>query len=403
MYKAKKTPKITQFHFMHFFEVRHRIDNLPHKKLYRLDVFRDLSTRALMSRFESQMAYGIIKRAFCAFYYGTGAGGIPNSQILSKKVHNPQCIWVHAAHRLAQLYNSYTGVLPIYEKYIELTLKRIFQKLHNNLAMMARHKHKNNECACSKCLQRILMGKMPIHKINQNSAYSPHKSTGQDSKKKLKLTATELFEKRDKQFHRATCNCQTFKWSRHDYKIYKQAIETNTGYGQGPFRCSWFLSHKDEIEAEQKPLNVSLPEEFICSDNDSLLDYKIDNIEESSCDFDCDCDCEYCECENEFESDDIDEMEDESIFENMQEFEQLSDNSFPAPYTKCGLFMSTNRSISTCQQELEKRKTIRRKQGKRQTRNLKKCKGKGANKISNYCTETSPNLVVKTSELFQDF
>lgn len=358
-YKAKRTPKITQFHFLHFIEVRHRIDSVPRKRLYRLDVFRDLSKRALMNRFESQMAYGIIKRSFRAFYYGTGEGGIPNAKVLARKTHNEQCIWVHAARRLAQLYNSYVGVLPIYQKYIELSLKRYFQRLHDSLAIMKVSKHKKGECICLKCSHRVMENSTTAKNGGDNS--NSDNESNAKNENKFQLTVSEILEQRAAEYNRPQCNCQTFKWSKLDHIIHKQAVQTNTGYGQGPFRCTWFIARKEEIEEDHKPLEANLPEEYPCPVDSSVSDLEDFEEECSSCE----CNCEYCECENESDLDEIDEMEqEESVFEDVEGFEEVPNDSSFTFFTKCGLATTTsNTSIkktTPCQNKIQKKaKAIR--------------------------------------------
>lgn len=62
--KAKAAIDVIIYSFIHYDEIRHRIDTVPRKRLCKEDLIHDLGRKCLMSRMEAQLTYSIIKRAF---------------------------------------------------------------------------------------------------------------------------------------------------------------------------------------------------------------------------------------------------------------------------------------------------------------------------------------------------
>lgn len=288
--RAEKSINVVVFYFLHYEEVHHHINTVPHKRLNRLDLLHDLTCKCSMNRTEIQISYSIIKRAFKAFYYGTDEGGVDNPLLNSQRKHVSDCLWYYAAHRTAQIYASYVGMFPICQKSIELKIRLVYMKLSSHIKLSTQYDD-DSDCGCLKCFKRIEM---------ESKEHLPHSSgiyNASSFPSDRSSTLTGSAAKHEKWKYRASqpqaCDCPELSISNEEKSLIEIAESLNVGYSQGPFECHWFPISKEEAEADEFKLDISLPEEFPCPSEPSTLD----EFESEPCDTSsCKCTCEICVC-----------------------------------------------------------------------------------------------------------
>uniref|UniRef100_A0A1A9ZJK4 Uncharacterized protein n=1 Tax=Glossina pallidipes TaxID=7398 RepID=A0A1A9ZJK4_GLOPL len=294
--RAEKSINVVVFYFLHYDEVHHHVNTVPHKRLNRLDLLHDLTCKCSMNRTEIQISYSIIKRAFKAFYYGTDEGGVYNPLLNPQRKHVSDCLWYYAAHRTAQIYASYESMFPICQKSIEIKIRLVYMKLNNHLKLSIPYDD-DPECACLKCFKRILVGSLwpacsKVHLPHSSGIYKAS-SFSSDRSSTLSESAAQHEEWTFRATQPQACDCPELSITNEDKSLIEVAESLNIGYSQGPFECHWLPISKEEAEADEFKLDVSLPEEFPCPSEPSTLD----EFESEPCDTSsCKCTCEICVC-----------------------------------------------------------------------------------------------------------
>uniref|UniRef100_A0A1A9VVE0 Uncharacterized protein n=1 Tax=Glossina austeni TaxID=7395 RepID=A0A1A9VVE0_GLOAU len=295
---AEMSINVVVFYFLHYDEVRHHVNTVPHKRLNRLDLLHDLTCKCSMNRTEVQISYSIIKRAFKAFYYGTDEGGVYNPLLNSQRKHVSDCLWYYAAHRTAQIYACYEGMFPICQKSIELKIRVEYIKLSNRIKLSIPYDD-DSECSCLKCFKRILVGTLGPGASKMHFSHHPsgiHKTSSSlpsDERSTLSGSGVHHEEGEFQGTQPQACDCPELSISNADKSLIEIADSLNIGYSQGPFECHWLPISKEEAEADEFKLDVSLPEEFPCPSEPSTLD----EFESEPCDTSsCKCTCEICVC-----------------------------------------------------------------------------------------------------------
>ncbi|KAI9584688.1 hypothetical protein GQX74_006583 [Glossina fuscipes] len=319
--QAEKSIDVVAFYFLHYDEIRYHINSVPHKRLNRLDLLHDLSCKCSMARTEIQISYSIIKRAFKAFYYGTDEGGVHNPLLNPKRKHVSDCLWYYAARRTAQIYASYESMFPICQKSIEIKIRVVYLKLSNHIKSSIPYDD-DRDCGCLKCFKRILVETLwsassKEHLPDPSAVYSDKSSTLPGSgiqNEKWKFRATQP----------QVCDCPELTVSNQDKSLIEIAESLNIGYSQGPFECHWLPISKEEAEADEFKPDVSLPEEFPCPSESTILE----EFESEPCDASsCKCTCEICVCGSQEICDEDADVEREVIVDEgtLQEEEEESE------------------------------------------------------------------------------
>ncbi|XP_053952483.1 uncharacterized protein LOC128859578 [Anastrepha ludens] len=333
--KAKAAIDVIVYSFIHYDEIRHRIDTVPRKRLCKEDLIHDLGRKCLMTRMEAQLTYSIIKRAFKAFYHGTKEGGIRNHQMEKQLVHSQECLWVHAAKRTAQIFASYEGMFFTAQKNYESQIKCVYKKLYDRMQQRSTPLVVN-QCSCGECIKRKVVeltkpskSMYSLHNYNAESngadnALPVVKSVEQGEECELGASAitssgntvssTTLNLPRCYQCHcpKLMCDCD----------VDRVTGVASAECGQGPYKCQWV--RMDEDDEELKKTCFEMPEDHECP---------IDCYGENAiCDPECECDCESCECRPE-ESSDYDEVE--TMEEKGEEEEQMFNE--PTTSTICNI------------------------------------------------------------------
>lgn len=294
-HKAQLSIDIIIYYFLHFEEVLERIDAIPRKHLSKEDLFHDLQRKCGMDRMESQVAYSIIKRAFRAFYHGSGEGGVPNPWLSKQLKHTSECMWAHAARRTAQVYAAYQGMFAISQKALEGKIKNLYRGLHDRMQAKPQP-DENQECTCTTCAARIMRESLkPVRVTTQMHTISdPYEEMYRRVVDKILYDHENNEEHEEDQTHsKPKCTCPSTLQKDNNHHYYQEAAKLcNTGYGQGPFDCRWFSITKEEYEEDDKEPKVRLPEECPCPPCP-------EEGECSSCDSECDCNCEVCTCQTE--------------------------------------------------------------------------------------------------------
>uniref|UniRef100_A0A1A9VVE1 Uncharacterized protein n=1 Tax=Glossina austeni TaxID=7395 RepID=A0A1A9VVE1_GLOAU len=340
---AKRAIDVIVYYFMHYNEVRLRIDTVPQKRMYRLDLIQDLGRKCFMTSREAQISYTIIKRAFRAFYYGTDEGGVPNPLLYPQLKHSPECLWYHAARRTAQIYACYEGMFPICQRDIELQIRAVYLKIYERLKSLPRPT-RHQECFCLKCFKRlarenpkVATKSASLHRqvdsyekiyeketaeiiANSAAARSPVESyIGNE------MESFDLLKSRNR-----TCDCPTLDRFKTEFRVPELAKSTNTGYSQGPFECNWHPITDEEAEPFDAVPDFKLPEEQHTCDEDL---YSLE-----SCVSSCECTCDVCECVAEGEEEEEEEIETSEEKSESQQADMRNDLDGPrAPSEKYNL------------------------------------------------------------------
>ncbi|XP_004530989.1 uncharacterized protein LOC101452067 [Ceratitis capitata] len=351
--KAKAAIDVIIYSFIHYDEIRHRIDTVPRKRLCKEDLIHDLGRKCLMSRMEAQLTYSIIKRAFKAFYHGTSEGGIRNPILEAQMVHSQECLWVHAAKRTAQIFASYEGLFFSAQKNYEALIKCLYKKLYDRLQSRT-NPLIMSDCLCKGCVQRTVM-ELPKPSRSMYSIHGP--ISDEENLRVLPVVngagteaagACEINKiTTDKNCNTVNgtvsstslslprcykCNCPRLIC---DCDVNQETGVVKDDCGQGPYKCQW--KRMDENDVALKRPCLELPVEHECPidcDGESVI-----------CDPECECDCESCECHGEDSDSDYDEAE--TVEEKVEEEDQLSNEAtnsticnisghgFPGEYDEC--------------------------------------------------------------------
>lgn len=362
--KAKAAIDIVIYSFLHYDEIRYRIDAVPRKRLCKEDLVHDLGRKCLMNRMEAQLAYSIIKRAFKAFYHATGEGGIKNRALEAEAIHTSECLWVHAAKRTAQVFASYEGMFFSAQKSYEAQIRCAYKRLFDRLQSRKSPSETLTACACKTCIQRqdikdMQFQEAPIEPTRIDSGYTSTKKDvltpkasealskrcdqsllterqmipsectlpicnrgiGQQPQgpKETETAAeleTELVEGTESKISLNLprcykCNCPKLVC---DCNVDLETGIVSTECSQGPFTCRWIRVDEEKDEDRPDPC-ITRPLEHECP-----VDCE-PTTSQLTCNVECECDCEDCECIEEDSSgyDDDNEAADDLLFDMEEE------------------------------------------------------------------------------------
>ncbi|XP_016995791.3 uncharacterized protein [Drosophila takahashii] len=321
----------------HYEEVVQRIDRIPKKRFAKESFLHGLAHEAHMSRMDAQMAYSIVKRAFKAFYYGTGMEGRRYVCLQDKMSHEAECLWLHAARRTAQIYAVLAGLMyseeQLFEEWIECVYKSLYDVLQtrvlwaDNMTCMcgqgtatstgtATQSHGVSNTASSITTQ------MEVLYARQNMAASsaPSKTSTRTGTQKPSAAVSSASSRHNHSLRRADqamskkptpvsgssttsasqpkCNCPHLRCCL-EYAQARESPEITAECSQGPYICRWlpFTEEDDEFPEHRVPFP---PLEVVCPPCPK---------DELSCDSECTCTCRVCTCRPSFDQDGAGEEE----------------------------------------------------------------------------------------------
>uniref|UniRef100_A0A1A9ZJK5 Uncharacterized protein n=1 Tax=Glossina pallidipes TaxID=7398 RepID=A0A1A9ZJK5_GLOPL len=372
---AKRAIDVIVYYFIHYDEVRLRIDTVPQKRMYRLDLIQDLGCKCLMTSREAQISYTIIKRAFRAFYYGTDEGGVPNPLLYPQLKHSPECLWYHAARRTAQVYACYEGMFPICQKDIELQIRTVYFKIYERLKSLPRARG-HQECLCLRCFKRLaranLKATCSLHRVvgsyekiyeKETAECNANNAAARSSVEPYIGNETESIDLLQGE-HR-TCDCPTLDCLKTELNVPEFAKSTNTGYSQGPFECNWNPITDEEAEPVDALPDFQLPEEQPCPPD--TCDEDLYSLE--SCISICECTCDVCECV--LEEEEIETSEEKSESQQVDMTDDLEGPRAPSEkYNFCRvplklLSKSEISAFQAKQKPKDEKKAIKKKERKK--------------------------------------
>lgn len=313
--------------FRHYQEIRYRVNRMPKKRFAKENFLHDASLIAGMTRMDGQLAYGIVKRAFRAYYHGTGEHGKRVAGLASQMRHRPECLWIHAARRTAEIFAVYAGLMQSEQQQYEKCIECVYRNLYHELQTRFQYVLSDEDvCVCrlekkgSKPLKpppsaTTLMTPISISNVtteiffnsnkmaisNATSAVTLHMSNTvismqslmawpkklRDMKKsEQSLVSTESQTPKKKQSRRKKkrlmkCNCPPLYCAT---AVPPPPPAITAECSQGPYICRW-LPFKDEEEFAKHHVPCP-PMEVICPPCK----------EPSTCDEECTCTCQICTC-----------------------------------------------------------------------------------------------------------
>lgn len=313
--------------FRHYQEIRYRVNRLPKKRFAKENFLHDASLIAGMTRMDGQLAYGIVKRAFRAYYHGTGEHGKRVAGLASQMRHRPECLWIHAARRTAEIFAVYAGLMQSeqqqYEKCIECVYRNLYHELQTRFKYVLSDedvcvcrlekkaskplKHPpsattlNTPISISNVTTEIFFNSNKMAISNATSAVTLHlantvismqsimawpKKLREMKKSEQSLGSTGSQTPKKKQSRRRKkrlmkCNCPPLHC---DTAVPPPPPVITAECSQGPYICRW-LPFKDEEEFSKHHVPCP-PMEVICPPCK----------EPSTCDEECTCTCQICTC-----------------------------------------------------------------------------------------------------------
>ncbi|KAH8298545.1 hypothetical protein KR044_010477, partial [Drosophila immigrans] len=350
-WEVKRTKEVIKRSFRHYEEIRFRIDRVPRKRFCKENFLHDLAVEAGMSRMDSQLAYGIVKRAFHAYYHGTGEGGIRLKSYADQMRHRSECLWRHAAKRTAEIFAVYAGLMYSeqmkYEECIECVYLMLFKELQSRFEFA---KSKQEICRCKKDQPKIeslwdglsgatmlsantavttelFFNKQTFEVTNPTSTVSlkaeftifshsevmasskalvDAKNTSnhisnsrQDNEKMVENMSDDKDEpkkkkhKKKKKKRDEKCKCPALQCTKE-----RPPPVITAECSQGPYVCRW-IPYEETFPAHCVPCP---PMETICPPCDH---------DDRSCDDECTCTCQFCTCQP------VDEFVEEEHGENL--------------------------------------------------------------------------------------
>ncbi|KAH8258279.1 hypothetical protein KR038_009106 [Drosophila bunnanda] len=340
-WEVKLAASVIRRSFTYFEEIVEKIDRVPRKRFGKESFLHGLAHVAQMSRIDAQMAFAIVKRAFKAFYYGTGVEGRRFVCLQSKLLHGEECMWLHAAHRTAEIHAVLVGLMDsekrLFEERIECVYKTLVDVLKTRILW-----ENDLVCSCGQPSQSPTRGKnlgktmsqadsiysteieLLYHKeikvvSSAPSRTSPRTPTANQSKgtssassrhnhglKKGNQTVshkqTSVEPSAASLFEQPQCKCPKLRcW--HENGESREAPEITAECSQGPYICRW-LPYDGEEDPVPEHCVPYPPMEDVCPP--CLTD-------DYPCDPECTCTCEVCTCQPAFGGD----LEEEHLGEKL--------------------------------------------------------------------------------------
>ncbi|XP_023161473.2 uncharacterized protein LOC111593102 [Drosophila hydei] len=351
-WQARRAKEPIKRSFNHYEEFRYRVDRVPQKRFSKENFLHDLAIEAGMNRMDSQLAYGITKRAFRAYYHGTGEGGKHLLALASQLRHTSECLWLHASKRTAEIFAIYAGLMYGEQKQYEECIECIYKALYDELQTRLIYEDPESRgCTCvPDASQHSVPPKAPykhwdtasantnisIRSVKTTELYFNKQVTSQSSLRmeytmismehimnKLEqtsikhVTSSKTSEKSNVKRSRKKkkdikCTCHKMECFAHEVPVITAECS------QGPYICRW-LPYNEEDETVPyhhvvSPIAVCPP----CEDTDV------------SCDDECICTCQICTCPPAF-ADDVEEAHGEKLsITGLEDYD--SDYCYLAPF-----------------------------------------------------------------------
>ncbi|XP_017072656.1 uncharacterized protein LOC108108916 [Drosophila eugracilis] len=334
-WEVKRSVGVIKRSLQHYEEVIQRIDRVPRKRFAKESFLHGLAHEAKMSRMDAQMAYAIVKRAFKAFYYGTGLEGRRYMCLQDKLAHDVECLWLHAAQRTAQIHAVLAGHMYseelLFEERIECVYKSLYDVLKSRFVWAD-----NLICTCGQTatnLSRVpsiaassMTGQMEVlyAKQNMNPSSFPSKTSTRVATQKASAVVSSVSSRHNYSLKRGEqmsnkrtpvsgssttsasqpkCTCPRLQCCR-EFGEAREAPDITAECSQGPYICRWlpFTEEDDEFAEHHVPFP---PLVEICPP------CRKDDL---SCDSECTCTCQVCTCRPAF---DDGPGEEENLNENL--------------------------------------------------------------------------------------
>ncbi|KAH8401926.1 hypothetical protein KR009_008718 [Drosophila setifemur] len=322
-WEVKRSSAVIQRSFKHFEEVRERIDRVPRKRFSKESFMHGLAQEGQMSRMDAQLAYAIVKRAFKAFYYGTGLEGTRYYSLMNDMTHMQECIWLHAARRTAEIHAAFTGMMYSEELQFEERIECVYKSLHDVLQSRILWVD-DFVCSCtgketvelSKAISRAsirsdevevlylktnmaassapsgtstMPGKVPwsVSALQSNDSSRHNHSLRKGNRKQSSSEQSELVV-----FSPPKCRCPHLRCCR-EWGEARESPDITAESSQGPYICRWIPFTEDDEEFKEHCV-APPPMEVVCPPC---------HMEELSCDSECICTCQVCTCQPAFDGD----------------------------------------------------------------------------------------------------
>ncbi|XP_064536621.1 uncharacterized protein LOC135427129 [Drosophila montana] len=325
-WEVKRCKELIKRAFRHYEEVRYRVDRVPSKRFNKENLVHDLAVEAGMSRMDSQLAYGIVKRAFRAYYHGSGEGG-KRMESLSKQLrHRSECLWLHAAKRTAQIFAVHVGLMYSEERQYEECIECIYKALYEELKSRIINEDTDvRGCVCGQPDQTQLEKKLkgwdtvsaatnmsastvkttelffnkqtfniskPTSPISMRMEYTmismeqivtnldQSSQKIKSSNQSVKSSGSKRVKKKKKK-RETKCNCP-------EMQCYADRLAPviTAECTQGPYVCRWVPFNEEEETLPKHHVPCPLIDE-ICPPCER---------DERSCDDECTCTCQFCQC-----------------------------------------------------------------------------------------------------------
>ncbi|EDV98278.1 uncharacterized protein LOC6569070 [Drosophila grimshawi] len=344
-WEVKLTKDVIKRSFRHYEELRYRVDRVPRKRFNKENFLHDVGVEAGMNRMDGQLAYGITKRAFRAYFHGTGENGLRVQALAEQLKHREECMWLHAAKRTAEIFAAYAGLMYSeqmqYEKCIECVYKALYEELLSRFRYV-------DTCNCNppeksqstvgdekKAVHKAALDGLPNNTINTTStaittelffnklSMDVSKATSGSSMRAeyyvvAQAESVRSFGERrlrEAQISKTTSSKGASERKRKKQKLVKCDCRQmvcglerlspviTAECSQGPYICRWLpYNEKEEQFLEHRvpcpPMDVLCPP---CEH------------EERSCDEECTCTCQLCRCPFAYGEDDVEEEHAEKL------------------------------------------------------------------------------------------
>ncbi|XP_037715190.1 uncharacterized protein LOC119550540 [Drosophila subpulchrella] len=322
-WEVKRSAGVIKRSLQHYEEVVQRIDRIPRKRFAKESFLHGMAYEAQISRMDAQMAYAIVKRAFKAFYHGTGMGGRRYFCLQDKVTHVSECLWLHAARRTAQIHAALAGLMHseelLFEERIECVYKNLYDVLQTRVLWAdnvtcicgqgtAPQSHVVSNTGSSQTTQMEVL--YARHKMGASSAPSKTSTRAGTQKPSAAVSAASsrhnhilrrgdqtMSNKRTPVSGSSTtsasqpkCNCPHLRCCR-EYGEARESPEITAECSQGPYICRWlpFTEEDEEFPEHRVPFP---PLEVVCPPCPK---------EDLSCDSECTCTCQVCTCRPAFD------------------------------------------------------------------------------------------------------
>ncbi|KAH8418413.1 hypothetical protein KR222_009305, partial [Zaprionus bogoriensis] len=184
--------------FHHYEEVPYRVDRVPEKRFSKENFLHDAAVLAGMSRMDCQLAFGIVKRAFRAYYHGTAEHGRRTVSLAKQMRHHSGCLWGHAARRTAEIFAVYAGLMYSEQKQYEECIMYIYNALNTELQKRLVYEPSDDDvCICAKEEKPFVPKTRSKTKTSKRVVAKPSGTT-LTSAYSLSVATTELFFNRQK-------------------------------------------------------------------------------------------------------------------------------------------------------------------------------------------------------------